>query len=77
MARSRTFHSHSRFWRKANEEGKVSVLSVVSIWKILTPASAMNRPMRQFELCSSEAGASMKERECCMVCGLWWWRSER
>jgi hypothetical protein len=49
----------------------VSLLSVVSIWKTLTPASAMSRPMRQLAECNSEAGWSMKDLECCMVCGLW------
>ena len=50
----------------------MSVLRVVSIWKIFTPASAMKRPMRQFDECSSDAGASMNDLECVMVCGLWW-----
>ena len=50
--------------------GKVSVLRVVSIWKTLTPLSAMSRPMRQLEECSSEAGASMKDSECRMVVGV-------
>src|SRR6185437_4032992 len=36
-ARSRNDHSHSRFWRKLKLDGKVSLLSVVSIWKIFTP----------------------------------------
>ena len=76
-ARSSRFHSHSRFCRNSKLLGKVSVFSVVSIWKILTPASAMKRPMRQFDECSSDAGASMKDFECSMVCGLWWCRSDR
>ena len=62
VARSRSDHSHSRFCRKPNWPGKVSVLRVVSIWKTLTPLAAMSRPMRQFEEWSSEAGASMNER---------------
>ena len=58
-------------------EGNVSLLSVVSIWKIFTPDSAMSRPMRQFDECSSEAGWSMKDFEWRIVCGLWWWRRLR
>ena len=74
LARSRSVHSHSRFCRKPNWLGKVSVLSVVSIWKTFTPASAMSRPIRQFEVCSSEWCMSMNERLCCIVRTLWWWR---
>ena len=55
----------------------MSLLSVVSIWKIFTPDSAMRRPMRQLAECSSEAGWSMKDFECRIVCGLWWWRRLR
>src|SRR3984957_16520439 len=76
-ARSRRDHSHSRFWRKEKFDGKVSLLSVVSIWKIFTPDSAMRRPMRQLAEWSSEAGWSMKLFECCMVGGLWWGRRLR
>jgi hypothetical protein len=32
----------------------VSLLSVLSIWKMFTPASRSTLPMRQLELCSSE-----------------------
>src|SRR6185437_663764 len=56
VARSRRDHSHSRFWRKAKLDGNVSLLRVVSIWKTVTPDSAMSRPKRQFEECSSEDG---------------------
>src|SRR5204863_4261547 len=76
-ARSRAFHSHSRFCRKANCDGKVSLLSVVSIWKTLTPTFLMNRPMRQLEECSSDLCWSMNDRLCCMVRTLWWCRRER
>ena len=41
----------------AKLDGKVSLLSVVSIWKTFTPDSAMSRPMRQFDECSSDDGA--------------------
>src|SRR2546423_13460004 len=71
-ARSRGDHSHSRFCKKLNCDGKVSVLSVVSIWKTLTPDSAITRPMRQLDECSSERCWSMNERLCCMVRTLWW-----
>src|SRR5580658_6089249 len=37
VARSRNDHSHSRFCKKANDSGKVSLLSVVSIWNTVTP----------------------------------------
>ena len=77
MARSRTVHSHSRFCRNWKLGGNVSLLSVVSIWKTFTPASAISRPIRQLEECSSEDGASMKDFECRMVWGLWWWRRLR
>src|ERR1700721_2552970 len=69
-ARSRSDHSHSRFCRKPKFDGNVSLLSVVSIWKIFTPDSAMRRPMRQLAECSSEAGWSMNDFECRIVCGL-------
>ena len=39
----------------------VSLLSVVSIWKIFTPASRRTSPMRQFEWCSSEWCRSMND----------------
>ncbi len=55
----------------------VSVLSVVSIWKIFTSALRSTSPMRQFELCSSLLWRSMKLRLCCIVRTLWWCRSER
>ena len=71
VARSRSDHSHSRFCRNWKFDGKVSLLSVVSIWKILTPDSAMRRPMRQFDECSSEAGWSMNDFEWRIVWGLW------
>src|SRR4051794_26972033 len=77
VARSRPVHSHSRLERKSNGEGNVSVLSVLSIWKIFTPASRMTLPMRQFDECSSERSWSMKLFECRMVCTLWWWRRLR
>jgi len=37
VARSRAVHSHSRFDRKSNGAGNMSVFSVVSIWKIFGP----------------------------------------
>ena len=46
------------------------VFSVVSIWKMVTPLSAMSLPMRQLEEWSSERCWSMNDRLCCMVCGL-------
>ena len=49
----------------------VSLLSVVSIWKIFTPASRRTLPIRQLELCSSEWCRSMKLRLCCIVVTLW------
>ena len=48
------------------------MLSVVSIWNSFTPDSAMNLPMRQFELCSSEWCMSMNDRLCSIVRTLWW-----
>src|SRR5689334_2056561 len=77
VARSRAFHSHSRFDNISKGDGNVSVLSVVSIWKILTPASRITWPIRQFDECSSERSWSMNERECCIVWTLWWWRRLR
>src|SRR5579884_2044791 len=74
LARSLIPHSHSRFWRNENAWGNVSELRVVSIWKILTPLSAISRPMRQLDECNSERAWSMKLRLCCMVRTLWWWR---
>ena len=71
VARSRIDHSHSRFCRKPNWLGKVSELSVVSIWKTWQ-CWARTRPMRQVALCSSELGGSMNERLCCMPTTLWW-----
>ena len=65
--RSRTPHSHSLFWRNSNDDGNVSLLRVVSIWKTFTPLSAMRRPMRQLEECSSERCWSMNDRLFCMV----------
>src|ERR1700693_3093445 len=77
VARSRIDHSHSRFCRNPKFDGNVSLFSVVSIWKIFTPDSAMRRPMRQFDECSSEDGWSMNDFEWRIVCGLWWWRRLR
>ena len=74
VRRSFKLHSHSRFWRNWKLSGKVSVLSVVSIWKILTPASRISRPMRQLAVWSAEEGACMKDFECRIVAGLWWCR---
>ena len=76
-ARSRAFHSHSRFCRKSNGEGNVSLLTVVSIWKILTPSAFSSWPIRQFDECSSERCWSMNEVLRCMVRTLWWWRRLR
>jgi hypothetical protein len=79
VARSRMVHSHSRFWSidMGPDEPKVSLLSVVSIWKIFTPASRITLPMRQLALCSSEWWRSMKLRDSSMVRTLWWWRRLR
>ncbi len=52
----------------------MSLLRVVSIWKTVTPLSAISRPMRQLDECSSERCWSMNDRLFCMVRGLWWWR---
>src|SRR6476659_4723225 len=71
-ARSRADHSHSRFCRNENCDGKVSLFSVVSIWKTLTPLLAINRPMRQLDECSSDRCWSMNDRLCCIVRTLWW-----
>ena len=78
-ARSAIVHSHSRFWRtdRGRSPPKVSLLTVVSIWKIFTPALRMTSPMRQFEWCRAELWRSMSERECCRVWTLWWWRRLR
>src|ERR1019366_2863785 len=48
LALSRTFHSHSRFCRKAIWDGKASLLRVVSIWNTFT-CSPSRRPIRQAE----------------------------
>ena len=72
LARSRAFHSHSRFCRKPNGSGNASLFRVVSIWKILTPESLMTLPMRQFDECSSDLWRSMNEREFRIVFTLWW-----
>ena len=79
VARSRAVHSHSRFCSTdiGPEVPKVSLFSVVSIWKTLTSLLRSTSPMRQFELWSSLLWRSMKLRDCCIVCTLWWWRSER
>ena len=71
LARSRAFHSHSRLPRKSNADGKVSLLTVVSIWKIFGPCFFMISPMRQLLLCSSLLCWSMNERLFSMVCVLW------
>ena len=55
----------------------MSVLSVVSIWKTLTPASVMTLPSRQLDLCSSLWCWSMNDLDRCMVDTLWWWRRLR
>jgi hypothetical protein len=75
-ARSLALHSHSRFWSIAigPSRPKVLLLTVVSIWKIFTPASRMTLPMRQLEACSAEFSRSMKDFELCMVWTLWWCR---
>ncbi len=70
VARSRSDHSHSRFCRNWKFDGNVSLLSVVSIWKTLTPDSAISLPMRQLDECSSDAGWSMNDLEWRIVCGL-------
>ena len=52
-ARSRRDHSHSRFWRNAKFDGNVSLLSVVSIWKIFTPGfgdETAHAPVRRVQL---------------------------
>ena len=61
-ARSAIVHSHSRFCRTESGRSppKVSLLTVVSIWKIFTPALRMTSPMRQFEWCSAELWRSIK-----------------
>src|ERR1700737_1879175 len=53
-ALSLAVHSHSRFCRKANDDGKVSVLRVVSIWNTLRPLAAISRPIRQLDECRAE-----------------------
>ena len=79
LTRSRVVHSHSRL--ASTDMGpswpNVSVLMVVSIWKTLTPASAITAPMRQLLWWSSELWRSMKLLECCMVRTLWWCLMER
>ena len=55
--------------RKSNGVGNVSVLSVVSIWKTLTPASRRTLPIRQFDVCSSlRVLVHERLRLCCIVC---------
>ena len=49
VARSLAPHSHSRLERNSKGAGNVSVLIVVSIWKILGPLSLSTLPIRQFE----------------------------
>ena len=53
VARSRAFHSHSRLLRKSNGAGNMSVLSVVSIWKIFGPLSFSTLPSRHTLVCSA------------------------
>ncbi len=68
-------HSHSRFIRNWYGEGKTLLLTVVSIWKILT-CSASSRPIRQAEWCRWLLVWSMNECEATMVLLLWWCRSD-
>ncbi len=74
--RSRVDHSHSRFWSRASGPWRpnVSLLTVVSIWKIFTPASRRTLPIRQFDACRAEFSWSMNERELDIVWTLWWCR---
>ena len=76
LMRSLAFHSHSRFCSTAIGPSvpNMLLLSVVSIWKTLTPESFSTLPMRQFDECSSLAWRSMNDLLCCMVWTLWWWR---
>jgi hypothetical protein len=69
-ARSLAVHSHSRLERNSNAFGNVSVLSVVSIWKTLMPASRSTRPIRHVEWWISLWRWSMKLRLASMVFGL-------
>ncbi len=46
---------------------------MVSTWKTGT-VSLMTRPIRQADWCIADFWWSMKERECTIVCALWWWR---
>ena len=70
MAWSASVHSHSRLFRKPIWLGKVSLLSVVSIWKILR-CSSSTPAIRWYEWCIAELGGSLKDRECRSVCTLW------
>ena len=44
-----TDHSHSRLFRNPSCDGKVSLFTVVSIWKIFTPLAARSLPIRMLE----------------------------
>ena len=67
-------HSHSRLLRKPRFDGNVSEFTVVSIWKIFTPASRSTRPMRFTEslIALWPSRGSMYDFECSIVCTLWW-----
>ena len=75
VAWSLTDHSHSRFIRKSYGDGNTSLLSVVSIWKMLR-CSLSSRPIRQAEWCRCDFLWSMNECERTIVLALWWWRSD-
>ncbi len=72
VARSLAFHSHSRFDKKSNGEGNMSVFNVDSIWNTLGPLSRMILPRRHTLLCSSLLWRSIRLRVFCRVSGLWW-----
>src|SRR5258708_35296453 len=63
-------HSHSRLLRKPSWLGNVSLLTVVSIWKILT-CSSSTPAIRSYEWCIAEFGGSLNERELRRGC-TWW-----
>src|SRR5690606_18687899 len=76
VAWSARFHSHSRLLRNPVALGKVSLFSVVSIWKTVT-CCPIRSFIRSYEWCMAEFGGSLNDREWRSVCTLWWWRRLR
>ena len=72
---SRGVQRASGLARNASGPSYMSLLSVVSMWKIGTAASTIS-PWRPALRCSSDLLGSMNERECRSACTVWWARSE-